>query len=387
MNIAIIGPAHPYRGGLAIYNERMAEEFQKEGHKVTLYTFTLQYPSIFFPGKTQFSKDKEKPDLNIERCINSVNPLNWIKVGNRIKEDRPDLVIVKFWLPFMGPCYGTILRQIKKNKHSRIISIVDNMIPHEARIGDNAFTKYFIGPIDGFVAMSEKVLNDIQLFDNEKLKILTPHPLFDNFGKIISREEALAKLDLNPEYRYILFFGFIRKYKGLDLLLKAFADERFRDKKIKLIVAGEYYSDKEMYEKIIVENELQDRLIMVERFIQDAEVKNFFCASDLVVQPYKSATQSGVTQIAYHFNKPMIVTDVGGLPELCPHGKVGYVVSADPKSISDAMIKFFEEPDKQKFINHIETEKKKYSWAILVQKIIDLAKEVEETSKSLHEVH
>ena len=387
MKIAIIGPAHPYRGGLAIYNERMAEEFQKEGHHVTLYTFTLQYPSLLFPGKTQYASNKEKPNLNVIRCINSINPINWIKIGNRIKNEKPDIVIIKYWLPFMGPCYGTILRMIKKNGHSKIITIVDNMIPHESRIGDKVFSEYFVKPVDGFLAMSDKVLQDIQLFDNQKPKVLTPHPLFDNFGSMISREAALNELDLDPDYRYILFFGFIRKYKGLDLLLHAFADERFRTQKIKLIIAGEYYSNKEMYKKIINDHGIQDQLIQIERFIQDSEVKNFFCASDLVVQPYKSATQSGVTQIAYHFDKPMIVTNVGGLPELCPHGKVGYVVPPEPQAISDAMIDFFEESDQQKFIDNIKIEKKKYSWAILVQKIITLTTEIEQPSKSPHEVH
>lgn len=376
MKIVIIGPSFPYRGGIAAYNERMALALQHHGHEVTIHTFSLQYPSIFFPGKTQYSNGNQPPDVKIYRSINSVNPLNWIATGNRIKKEKPDLIIIRYWLPFMGPSFGTILRRIKQNGHTKILALVDNMVPHESRIGDKIFTKYFIGPIDGYIAMSEKVLEDIRTFDSKKPTILTPHPLFDNFGDIISREEALQKLGLDPAYRYMLFFGFIRKYKGLDLLLKAFANKRFRDTNIKLIVAGEYYFDRDHYMKLITQNDLEDHVIQEERFIQDAEVKNFFCASDLIVQPYKSATQSGVTQIAYHFNKPMIVTNVGGLPELCPHDKVGYVTTTDPKDISNAILKFFNEADKDQFVQNILEEKKKYSWEILVQNIMKIAKKV-----------
>ena len=372
MKIILIGTAYPYRGGLASYNERLVTELLKEGHDVTIFTFTVQYPSFLFPGKTQYSEEKPPENLTIVRCINSVNPFNWISAGNRIKKRKPDLVIIKYWLPFMGACFGTILRRIKKNRHTRVISIIDNMIPHESRIGDKGLTKYYIKPVDAFVAMSENVLNDIKLFDTKKIKILSPHPLFDNFGESISREEALQKLGLDQEYRYILFFGFIRKYKGLDLLIKAFADERLRNQKLKLIIAGEYYSDKEVYTNLIKEHSLESDIVQIDKFIQDSEVKIYFNAADLVVQPYKSATQSGVTQIAYHFNKPMIVTDVGGLADLCPHEKVGYVVSTDPKEISEAILRFYSEEDQNKFINNIVEEKKKYSWSVLTGNILKI---------------
>ena len=376
MKIIIIGTSYPYRGGLAAYNERLATELMKEGHDVDIYTFSLQYPNILFPGKSQYTKESKDPNLNIVRAINSVNPLNWISVGNRIKKLKPDLVIIKYWLPFMGPCFGTILRRIKSNKHTKILTIVDNMVPHEPRIGDTAFTKYFIGPVDAFIAMSENVMEDILKFDTKKVKTLSPHPLFDNFGKMLSREKALKELDLDPDYRYILFFGLIRKYKGLDLLLKAFSDPRFRNRKIKLIIAGEYYHNEEMFTKLIHEYGLKDDIIQVDRFIEDSEVKYFFCASDLIVQPYKSATQSGVTQIAYHFNKPMIVTDVGGLAQLCPHEKVGYVTSTNPEDIGNAILRFFEEGDQQQFIENIIEEKKKYSWSILVRNIFETIEKV-----------
>lgn len=382
MKIAIIGTSYPYRGGLAAYNERLAKELQNEGHDVTIYTFTLQYPRFLFPGESQYSEEPGDPDLKIVRCVNSVNPFNWISVGNRIKKEKPDLVIIKFWLPFMGPSFGTLLRRIKSNKHTKIITIVDNMIPHESRIGDKAFTKYFIKPVDGFVAMSEKVLEEIKLFDSVKPKTLSPHPLFDNFGEILSREDALNQLKIDPENKYVLFFGLIRKYKGLDLLIEAFSDDRLRNSNIKLIIAGEYYSDKETYLQLIQQHKLENKIIQVDRFIQDSEVKLYFSAADLVVQPYKSATQSGVSQIAYHFNKPMVVTNVGGLSELCPNEKVGYVTSTEPKDISEAILRFFNDTDQQQMIQNILEEKKKYSWNILVKNIFELLNKVTETKKA-----
>lgn len=372
MKIAIIGTSYPYRGGLTAYNERLAVELQREGHAVTIFTFTLQYPDFLFPGKTQYSEEDGPNNLNILRCINSINPLNWLSVGNRIKRQKPDLIIIKYWLPFMGPCFGTILRKIRKNRHSKIISIVDNIIPHESKIGDKAFTRYYVTPVDGFVAMSQNVLEDIKQFDKSKPKILSPHPLFDNFGNLLARDEALTKLGLDSAYRYILFFGLVRAYKGLDLLLEAFADIRFRDGKIKLIIAGEYYSDKTVYTDLINKYSLEKDIIQIDKFIQDSEVKYLFSACDLVVQPYKSATQSGITQIAYHFNKPMVVTDVGGLSELCPDGKVGYVTSTNPDEIASAIIRFFQETNQEEMINNIIEEKKKYSWGVLIQNIFTL---------------
>ncbi len=379
MKLAIIGTAHPYRGGLAVYNERLALELQNEGHTVTIYTFTTQYPNFLFPGKTQYSEEKGPENLNIIRRISSINPFNWLSVGNQIKKEKPDLVIVKYWLPFMGPCFGTILRKIKKNQKSKVICIVDNMIPHETRIGDKIFTKYFVKPVDGFVAMSENVYQDIEQFTTTKPKTLSPHPVFDNFGDIVPREKALKHLKLDTDYRYILFFGLIRKYKGLDLLIEAFAHKQFENKKIKLIIAGEYYSDKENYVNLIEKHGLTDKIIQVNKFIPDSEVQDFFNASDLVVQPYKSATQSGVTQIAYHFNKPMIVTNVGGLEQMCPDGVVGYVVSTHTDEIANSITRFFEDTDQEKMIENIIKEKRKYSWGILTENILLLLNKINKT--------
>lgn len=379
MKIAIIGSAYPYRGGIAIYNERLARAFMDAGHEVEVFTFTLQYPSFLFPGKSQYSEDEAPKDLKINRCVNSVNPLNWIASGNKIKRFNADLVIVKFWLPFMGPAYGTILRRIRKNKHSKIITIIDNMIPHESRPGDKAFSTYFTKAVHGFVAMSKTVLKDISIFDTQKPRILSPHPLYDSFGDPIAKNMAREKLGLEKDAKILLFFGLIRDYKGLDLLIESFADPRFRKDKYHLIIAGEYYSDKHVYTSLIEKHDLNNFVLQADKFIPDSEVSLYFSAADLVVQPYKSATQSGVTQIAYHFNKPMVVTKVGGLPEMCPDGKVGYVTEVDPKSIADGVLRFFEnDPNSQKqMAENINELKKQYSWEILVENITKLKEKIE----------
>ncbi|MBW8048963.1 MAG: glycosyltransferase [Cytophagales bacterium] len=369
--IVIIGSAYPLRGGLATYNERLAKEFINNGDEVILYTFKLQYPSILFPGKSQYSESPPPKNINIKVAINSINPINWIKVGRKIKKEKPDLVIIKFWIPFMGPCFGTILRKIKKNKHSKIISIIDNIIPHENRPGDRTFTKYFVKPVDGFIAMSKSVLKEIEIFTN-KPKVFTPHPLYDNFGEISSKESAKSKLNLDKNFNYLLFFGFIRNYKGLDLIIKAMANDKMNDLPVKLIVAGEFYEDAEPYYELIKKLNLHDKIILRTDFIPDEKVADYFNAADLIVQPYKSATQSGVTQIAYHFNKPVLVTNVGGLAEIIPHGKVGYVVNIDPDDITLSIIDFYKESREKEFLPNILEQKKKYSWDKMLNVIFEL---------------
>ncbi|MFV0521700.1 MAG: glycosyltransferase [Mangrovibacterium sp.] len=376
MRIAIIGPAHPYRGGIATYNERLAQEFQLDEHEVELITFTLQYPRFFFPGETQYTDAPKPKGLKVERLINSVNPFNWLKVGKILRHARYDVIIVRYWLPLMSPALGTILRCVKKNKHTKIVALVDNMIPHERRMGDRMLSKYFVNAVDAFMAMSQSVADDIASFDAAKPRDVSPHPLFDNYGKPVSKKDALEYLNLDPDYHYILSFGLIRDYKGLDLLYKAMSDVRFTRRNIKLIVAGEYYSDKEKYQRMVKKLDIEERVLQHTFFIPDEKVRYYFCASDLVVQPYKSATQSGVTQVAYHFNKPMIVTNVGGLKELCPDGKVGYVCPVDATSIADSILRFFDEHRLEEFTANINEEKKKFAWRIMTKKLLALASKI-----------
>lgn len=364
--IVVLGVGHPFRGGLASYNERLVRELIAMNYDVTLSTFTLQYPNFLFPGKTQYSSSKKPSDINIIEEVNSINPFNWLKVGKRIKKQAPDIMIFKFWLPFMGPCFGTIARIVKRNKKTKIVTIIDNIVPHEKRAGDFILTKYFVGPIDAFIAMSQDVLNDLQQFDSKKPQALSPHPIFDNFGEHISRDLALKNLNLNNKTKYVLFFGFVRDYKGLDLLLEAFGDSRFRDLDVKLIVAGEFYNNKEQYYDQIERLGIKDDIIMHNDFIPNEDVRDYFCAADIIAQPYKTATQSGVTQIGYHFEKPMLVTNVGGLPEIIPHNKVGYVVEPKPIEIANALFDFFDKEKKDEFEKNVRQEKKKYTWDKMV---------------------
>jgi len=372
--IILLGTAHPFRGGLASYNERLALQFIQEGHEVEIFTFTVQYPNFLFPGKSQFSEEPAPKNLIIKRKVNSVNPFNWIKVGNEIKRLKPDILIFKFWLPFMGPCFGTIARRVKKNRHTKIITVLDNVIPHEHRFGDKMFTKFFLKPIDAFISMSKSVADDLNTFDQKKPRDFNPHPLFDNFGDAIPKEKAKEILGLDPNSRYILFFGIIRDYKGLDLLLEAFEKLPSRKKNVKLLVAGEYYSNEEKYQQLIADLKIGSDVKVVNEFIKDSEVGRYFCAADIVAQPYKNATQSGVTQIGYHFETPMLVTNVGGLPEMIPDGRVGYVVEPNPESISQALEDFFNSDKEILFRENLKVEKQKYLWDKLTSKILELAK-------------
>jgi len=368
--VIIIGTAYPFRGGgMSTYNERMARAFQQRGDEVIIYTFSLQYPGFLFPGKTQYSTEPAPANLNIKVAINSINPLNWIKVGREIKKLQADVVILRYWMPFMAPCLGTIARIIRRNKHSKTIAITDNIIPHEKMPGGNLLSRYFVKSCDGFIAMSRAVLSDLDKFDKIRPRLFSPHPLYDNFGVAVSKSDAKRRLGLNDQTRYILFFGFIREYKGLDLLIKAFADERFRKIKVSLLIAGEFYIDGKPYFDLIDSLGLKDNIVLRNEFIENSEIVNYFCASDIVAQPYKDATQSGVTQIAYHFNKPMLTTNVGGLSEMVPDGKVGYVVAPEINEISDALLRFFYENKEEEFSENVAIEKMRFSWDILLNSI------------------
>lgn len=365
--IVIIGPAHPLRGGLASFDERLCKQFLDEGHDCSIYSFSLQYPSFLFPGKTQYSTDPAPEGIEIHSAINSINPFNWLSIGNKLKRLRPDVIVVRFWIPFMGLALGTILRRVRKNKHTKIIAITDNVIPHEKRPFDQLFTRYFLKSCDAFITMSEKVMHDLRQFEKNKPAQQALHPLYDNFGEPISKEDARKKLGINASEKIILFFGFIRKYKGLDLLLEAM--KILQGSGIKLLIAGEFYEDRKPYDTQIAS--IKDNLILHTDFIPDSEVKYYLCAADVVVQPYRDATQSGVTPLAYHFERPMIVTNVGGLPALVPHEKAGLVVQPNPDAIAQGIRQFYQLGEEY-FIPHLREEKKKYNWNELTKVIIQL---------------
>lgn len=372
-SIVIIGPAHPLRGGLATFDERLCRQFLRDGHHCCIYSFSLQYPSILFPGTTQYSTDPPPSGLEIHSVINSVNPLNWQYVGNRLKKLRPDIILVRYWLPFMGLALGTILRKVRKNKHTKIIAITDNVIPHEKRPGDKPFTSYFLTSCDAFVTMSDKVMKDLRSFEPVKPAKQLMHPLYDSFGTPVLKEEARKVLGINDADKVILFFGFIRKYKGLDLLLEAMKilkESTPGSKTPRLLIAGEFYEDRKYYDALMAD--LKDDLILHTDFIPDSKVKYYLCAADVVVQPYRNATQSGVTPLAYHFERPMIVTNVGGLPALVPHERAGLVCEPTPSGIATAISTYFQLGEHY-FIPHLREEKQKYSWDVFVKEILSLA--------------
>ncbi len=367
--LVIIGPAHPYRGGIASFNERLAQEFQTQGWQVKIINLTLQYPSLFFPGKDQYHDGPAPNNLDIKRVISSVNPLTWYKAGKQIRDFNPDLVISKFWHPYLGPALGTVLR---KSKTKTLVSL-DNVYPHERNVGDHSLINYFIKSADYFVVMSESVRQDLQDFVGEEKISLSPHPIYDNYGEAVDREEAIEKLGLNSEYRYLLFFGFIRAYKGLDLLLDAFAECDYKKHKLKLIVAGEFYDDEQKYLDQIKALGLEERVILKTDFIPNESVKYYFSASDLITQTYHRATQSGISQIAIQFEKPLLLTDVGGLKEIIDDGTQGYVVPADKSAIAEKIDLFFAEQNLKIFSSNMKTLKQKYSWETYYKAIIDLA--------------
>jgi D-inositol-3-phosphate glycosyltransferase len=372
LKIIIIGSAFPFRGGLAAYNERLSLALKEAGHDATIYTFTIQYPSFLFPGKTQFSEGRPPKNISIERKINSINPFNWIKIGMQLKKQKPDLLIFKFWLPFMGPCFGTIARFAKKNHHTKTLTILDNVLPHEKRFGDKFFTRYFLSSSDSFIGMSKKVMEDLLEFDSTKPRALNPHPLFD-YGKLFAKNEAKKILGLDENRNYILFFGFIRHYKGLDLIIHAMNEERVKALPLSLIVAGEFYEDDKKYYDLIKTLNIEDKLILHTHFIPDENVGLYFSAAGLIVQPYRSATQSGVTQIAYHFGKPMLVTNVGGLPELVENEKAGYVVSPDSKEIADAIADFYLNNREGEMKKNVEAARPRFLWSTMIETIEKLA--------------
>ncbi len=369
--ILIVGPAYPLRGGLATYDERLCRAFQELGHSCEILSFSLQYPSLLFPGKTQFSTDAAPTDIVVHSDINSINPLNWMQVANKYAKQKYDLVIFRYWMSFMAPSFGTIARALRKSG-ARVIAITDNIVPHEKRFFFFFFTNYFLNSCDGFFCMSREVQKQAQALQPNKKVAYVAHPMYDMFGSAQDKKLAKEKLGLDADTHYLLFFGFIRKYKGLNLLLNSFAKVDRRGLKVKLIVAGEFYEASEPYLAQIKELGLEEDVVLKTDFIPNSEVASYFSASDMVVQTYLSATQSGVTQIAYYYNKPMLVTDVGGLAELVPAGKVGYVCQQDEQEIANSIQDFYTAQRESTFARGVEEEKAKFTWEYLTQQLFSI---------------
>lgn len=363
MKIILLGTAWPYRGGLATFNERLARQFVSEGHEVELWTFTLQYPSFLFPGKTQYTDEPAPQGLTIRRELNSCNPFNWLRVGRAIRKAAPDLLICCYWMSFFAPAYGLISRMARKNGKTRCIALVHNMIPHEPSILDKLFAPYFVKSQDGFVALSESVVKDIEAISHQHTAVSSPHPIYDHYGERMSKEEACEALNLPADKDYMLFFGLVRAYKGLDLLLDAFGQVKESLPNLQLIIAGEFYEDEAKYRAQIAQLGLEERVIVRNEFVPDGDLRKYFGASDLIVQPYKTATQSGVTQVAFHFEKPMLVTNVGGLGEIVHDHKMGYACEPTAAAISDDLLDYFQNNRQKAFTAYLQKEKTKYAWS------------------------
>lgn len=372
MKVIILGTAWPYRGGLATFNERLARQFVSEGHEVELYTFTLQYPSFLFPGKTQYTNEPAPADLTIRRVLNSCNPINWLRVGHAIRKAAPDMLICCYWMSFFAPAFGLVSRIARRNERTRCIALVHNMIPHEPNILDKLFAPYFVASQDGFVALSESVVGDIEKVESQtsrvkRPKTFSPHPIYDHYGERMSKEEACKALGLPADKDYMLFFGLVRAYKGLDLLLGAFGCIKDQLPNLQLIIAGEFYEDEDKYRAQIAQLGLADRVIIRNEFIPDGDLRKYFGAADLIVQPYKTATQSGVTQVAFHFEKPMLVTNVGGLGEIVHDHQMGYACDPTAESIAADVLDYYQNDRQQAFTAYLQKEKTKYAWSSMTR--------------------
>ncbi len=375
MRIVIVGTAYPLRGGIAHYVGLLYKYLSRK-HEVIVVTFSRQYPKLLFPGKSQEESGDAGIPLESRQWIDSINPLNWVRTGLRIRALKADLILYKFWMPFFAPCYGVIAAIAKFRTKTKTMFICDNVIPHEKRPGDKLFTQAAFRFIDSYVVQSNSVERDLKLWKKDPLYALLPHPVYEIFGDELDRKQARRMLNeshpgfaLRDDERVILFFGYVRDYKGLDVLLDAMP-HILKRMEVTLLVVGEFYSNEEKYRRQAKQLGIEDRVVFHSDYVPNENVAMFFSAADALTLPYKSATQSGIIQIAFNFHRPIIVTDVGGLGEVVPDGKAGYVVPPnDPSAFADAVVKFFGENRFEEFRAGVREEKKKYSWEYMVEGI------------------
>lgn len=371
----MVGPAYPLRGGIAHFNESFAHQLKFDGHQVKIASFYLQYPSILFPGKTQLASGDPPRELDIHSTISSINPASWFKTAATILSWKPQFVVIRFWLPFMGPSLGYIAKRLRK-EGILVIGLVDNAIPHESRFGDRWLSHLFFKNCDAFFTLSQSVAEDLAKLAPRIPAETSPHPVYDLFGDRVTQAEALDFLELDPSYSYILFFGFVRKYKGLDLLMKGFAHSELSKRKVKILVAGEFYEDESTYIKLAKDLNIENDIVFKNEYIPEEHVKYYFCVSSIIAQTYRTATQSGVTQIAYHFERPMLVTNVGGLAEIVPHEKAGFVTEVDEKAIGKCLARFFQEDLEKSMSAFVAKEKRRFSWEHFSRKFISFVHKI-----------
>ncbi len=373
MKIAFLSPFYPYRGGIAQSSALLLRSFEQR-HEVLPFNFSRQYPGLLFPGKTQRVPPDDTADrITAEPVLDSINPLTWFRAARRIAAPKPDILLMRFWMPFFGPSLGTVAARLRR-KGVLALSILDNVTPHEPRPGDRWLLRYFLNRNDGFVALSQTVAEDLLRYRPDARYVVYPHPVYDHFPPPVDRDAACARLGVPPDKRVLLFFGFIREYKGLDIVLEALA--RLPDEYV-LLIAGEVYGSFQKYAEIIDRNGLAPKIVSHLRYIRDEEVPLFFSAADLAVLPYKSATQSGIAQIACHYRLPAVVTRVGGLTEMVEDGVTGMVIERpDAKLLAAQIETYFRENWKPRFAAALEERRRRYTWAGLAQTIEEFAEQL-----------
>ena len=372
-HVVLVGPASPYRGGIAHFMHATFQGLLERGHRVEIVNFKRQYPGLLFPGKTQYEVSPERAAIPSQRIIDSVNPLSWMRAVRYIRSLKPDVVIFKHWMPFFAPAYGFIARRLRACG-IKVLCVVHNALPHERRPGDLAMSKYFFSACDGFIVMSSAVERDLNKLGAVAPKLQVGHPVYDHFGSPVSKQSARSRLHIDPEAPVALFFGFVRRYKGLQVLLESMPAVIQTLPNLKLLVAGECYEDEAQYRDFIAKNDLSDHVSLRFEYIPESDIPDLFSAADIVVQPYASATQSGVAQIAFHYERPLIVTDVGGLAEIVPHEKAGLVVPPqDPIALASSILRFFEDDMGTKLHAGVLKQKALHSWDRLLDAIEELA--------------
>ena len=367
MRIAYLSTFYPFRGGIAQFNADLYEELARN-HEVKAFTFTRQYPSFLFPGKTQYVTPEDKAKvIDSEAVLDTANPFSWFSAARRIASWKPDLLIMKYWMSYLAPSLGTTARLLRR-KGIPSVTILDNVIPHESRFFDKPFSRWFLRQNSGCVAMSEAVLKDLLALAPDKPCILQPHPLYDHFGEKIGKADARQRLRLDPDRKTLLFFGLIRDYKGLDLLIDAMP---MLGPEYQLVIAGESYGSFERYERQIAASGCADRIRVFNRYIGDEEVPVFFSAADLCVLPYKSATQSGITAIALHFDLPLAATPVGGLAESIEKPGIGVMADGISAEALARAVRSFCAAGPDAFTDRIRAVKSTLTWPVFSERILD----------------
>ena len=364
LNLILLGPAHPFRGGIADTNHAFATELVNQNISFELWTFTNLYPSIVFPGKTQYQTSKKEFSFPIHRKIHAYNPFNWKKIAYKINDQNPEVVVFRYWSPFLAPVLGSIARNLKPN--IKKVALVDNWKPHEPKPWDKMLNRYFSDSMDMITTFSEavhsEIAKDVKLPTNKGF-----HPITTDLPKLITKEEARKKLKLEPKTPLLLFFGLIRSYKGLDLLIDAMATNPLLDSKTELLIVGEFYDNIDKYQGQIKRLGLESRIRIVDKFVPFEVARDYFCATDVIVQPYKTATQSGITPLAYYYETPVVVTDLAGLKTPIQSDQTGEISNQNPLDLSSKITSLLAPEQLSIATENIIKNKNKYSWKLFVE--------------------